>query len=1271
MKTRWYSLAFALILSIGILFTFFTLLSSMRQAAAAPEALVISGVSPNLTQNDLDVSLVITGTGFVDGATARLGATELQEVTWVSSGRLEATLPWGMEPGMYDLTVTNPGGEEDSLPDAMTLEQGIGTWTHATGPEGGEVQLIGINSLTPSQVFVAPQDGGVFRSLDGGENWELSLDKIQNNPYLSFGADGDTVYASTGGAAVDVWRSDDNGAIWNPIPIPNVDGGHAVFAHPTESEVVFTLIGEYAYEQEGLYRSEDRGGNWITVTEGLSGVIPTALAIDALHPLTMALGSMSGEVYLSTDGGNSWSYAAQPLAGRIGWMSFHPSGNGELWVNGYHSDCGMAKSLSPDLSAWTEVLDNGGSICTNQLHLAPLAWGEPYSQTVFYGSYNIRTSADGGLTWNDYGGWPGNTMPVLALHPTDPQTVYVGSTLGMHFTADGGSNWQMINHGLTAIAPEVLEVGDQPDILYGQNEPALGLYRLEGGGSAWSFLPVTPTLTTPMNRSTAFVIDPYDPQHMVLAGYEYIMISSDGGQTWPYTTTLPIPPDYSGCLHYTAKLAFSPYSPGILLAGVHEDCGDWWNDPGGIYLSTDYGETWTQRMANESIKWVRDIAFDWGDPGMVYAVTLDSVLRSFDSGWTWEAVWTGFNHGGLIETEPYAPYRVYVTSGGSLEVSEDQGETWSNLRTPHSGGFGIGPIHFTQGNPGIFYLGQGTGLYFSLDGGHTWKRTAAPLGTGVPWTLSSDTPDERTVLYTAAPGGIYRLTTVPVLLSGVVTDVDSGDPIAGARVQSDAGASTVTDASGAYSLTLPSGSYTLTVGADGYFTQTLGGVELVRQPVVQDFALSSCKVELAGFVHDGYTGLPIEGAELLLNTGESAFSDADGNYSILLTPGFYTVTAQADGYQPRTIGGQDLISGTYYLNFSLLDPAVLPQWAKVNGDGFGDPGYGISVLETFQPAGSAPYLYAGVWGNTGEAKMWRTNDGWNWEIASPSFVTPTAFMMDAQAFNEQLYLGLSSPAQLWRTDGETWQAVDTVGFGDENNSSLNALAVFEDKLYAALLNDVTGLEIWRSSSGDPGSWSQVNEDGFGDWGSGDVNMEIYKGYLYAGFADLNGVGSLWRTNDGITWEPVFTDGLGNPSNGRMAMAEFDGEFYLGFRNIPEGGQIWRSANGVDWKLVVAGGFGEPGNGRPYGMIVADGALYVVFSNPVTGAQVWRTLDGYFWQRVNLDGWGEPFNTFADYNDKGAAVFNFNLYVGTLSNPTGGHVWKLFLSEETRIPLVAK
>jgi hypothetical protein len=147
--------------------------------------------------------------------------------------------------------------------------------------------------------------------------------------------------------------------------------------------------------------------------------------------------------------------------------------------------------------------------------------------------------------------------------------------------------------------------------------------------------------------------------------------------------------------------------------------------------------------------------------------------------------------------------------------------------------------------------------------------------------------------------------------------------------------------------------------------------------------------------------------------------------------------------------------------------------------------------------------------------------------------------------------------------------------------------------------------------------------------------------------------------------------LGNPNNGRLGMAEFNGDLYIGLRNVRQGGEVWRSGDGLNWDPVFSGGLGEVANGRPQGLIVADGALYTIISNTWAGAQVWRTFDGQRWQRCNGDGWDDPANIMADYNDKGAAILNHNLYVGTLLNPAGGEIWRAQLAKRIFLPLITR
>ena len=70
----------------------------------------VGSVDPATAANDIDTSVTITGTGFAATPTASLGSTPLKSVTWVNATTLTATVPWGLDPGAYPLTVVNPDG---------------------------------------------------------------------------------------------------------------------------------------------------------------------------------------------------------------------------------------------------------------------------------------------------------------------------------------------------------------------------------------------------------------------------------------------------------------------------------------------------------------------------------------------------------------------------------------------------------------------------------------------------------------------------------------------------------------------------------------------------------------------------------------------------------------------------------------------------------------------------------------------------------------------------------------------------------------------------------------------------------------------------------------------------------------------------------------------------------------------------------------------------------------------------------------------------------
>jgi hypothetical protein len=89
-------------------------------ADTATQALAITSVSPSSMPNDQSTNIAIVGRGFDAGAQVLLGA-EAVGVTETRSGLIRATVPEGFAVGMYDVIVTNPGGDTAVLDDGVEV----------------------------------------------------------------------------------------------------------------------------------------------------------------------------------------------------------------------------------------------------------------------------------------------------------------------------------------------------------------------------------------------------------------------------------------------------------------------------------------------------------------------------------------------------------------------------------------------------------------------------------------------------------------------------------------------------------------------------------------------------------------------------------------------------------------------------------------------------------------------------------------------------------------------------------------------------------------------------------------------------------------------------------------------------------------------------------------------------------------------------------------------------------------------------------------------
>ena len=360
----------------------------------------------------------------------------------------------------------------------------------------------------------------------------------------------------------------------------------------------------------------------------------------------------------------------------------------------------------------------------------------------------------------------------------------------------------------------------------------------------------------------------------------------------------------------------------------------------------------------------------------------------------------------------------------------------------------------------------------------------------------------------------------------------------------------------------------------------------------------------------------------------------------------------------------------------------------MNINGFGRPWNSIAL--SLAPFGEQ--LYAGTYDNSGKgAQIWRMDKSGDWQQvmnggfgdtmnAGIDHIAEFKGSLYAGIWNANLTTGASAGGQIWRSaDGKNWDKVVDAGFGDPTNSEVYRFAVFGDQVYAGTWSNTTvhGGEIWRSSTGDSGSWTRVVTNGFnGDTNNSSSTFEVFNGFLYADTYNNTTGGEVWRSSNGTTWNQVNTDGFGTANNRTIsALATTEGRLYAGTRGKPGAGgaQIWRCqvCDGSDWAKVVDNGFGNADTQMSAGLEVANGRLHFVVGNAVTGMEVWRTAtgDSGAWEQIGLAGFGDS-NNAQPYWDNSLAVFDNRLFIGTNNSANGGEIW-LYLANRTYLPVVLR
>jgi photosystem II stability/assembly factor-like uncharacterized protein len=351
-------------------------------------------------------------------------------------------------------------------------------------------------------------------------------------------------------------------------------------------------------------------------------------------------------------------------------------------------------------------------------------------------------------------------MTAIALHPTDPDTVFTaGADGGIWKTTDLGATWTPLGDAQPTLAMGALAVDPaDPDILYagtgegnyaGDNLGGVGVMKSVDGGMSWTL----------SNRfAWAFhdiLIDPRDRNRVWAATSDGLFVSSDAGASFQRVGGgLPA--------RDTTTVLISSGNPDIMLAGIGTGFASW--PESGLWRSTDGGQTWWPVPSFPAGDPVGRIALAQcrGAPSRIYAAIHSAatggglaVYRSFDEGGTWmQASMPGNPCNSycwyclVMAADPGDPGTVYL-GGVDIYRTRDGGVSWRQINNQGPASYvHVDQHHLVAPAPGVIWSANDGGINLSRDYGDTWEYVGLRLETAQYYHLTTDPTDD-----TYATGG--------------------------------------------------------------------------------------------------------------------------------------------------------------------------------------------------------------------------------------------------------------------------------------------------------------------------------------------------------------------------------------------------------------------------------------------------------------------------------------------------------------------------------------
>ena len=593
------------------------------------------------------------------------------------------------------------------------------TWTNVGLKDTQHIASVIIHPRNPDIVFVAAlghaygpnAERGVFRTMDGGKNWEKVLFKDNKtgaidlvfdpqNPNVLLAALYEVQRTpwslSSGGPGSGLYKSVDGGTTWKRLEghgLPSgIMGRIAVSVSGADSNRVYALIE--AKDASGLYRSDDGGDSWTKVNDDqrltqrawyFTHVFADPKSADTVYMLNTGM-------FRSGDGGKSLTLLPAPHGDHHGlWID--PT-NPQRMING--NDGGATISVDSG-KTWTTVYNQPTAqfyhVAADNQFLYHVYGAQQDNTTVA-----IASRTDDGYIgrehWYDVGGGEsGYVVP----DPRDANIVYAGGNEGVVTRWDkrtqqlqdvtvwpidySGHGAKDMKYRMGWTEPIVISPNN-PDVIYTAAEM---VFKSSDHGQSWTAIspdltrndkskqessggPITKDNTSVEYYDTVFTIaDSPVQKDLLWVGTDdgLVQVTRDGGKNWANVTPKGMP-EWS----LVSLIEASPHDAGSAYVAL--DCHKLDDLKPYIYKTTDYGKTWTKITTGiPDGAYVHAVREDPQQKDLLYAGTETGIFVSFDNGGNWQPLQLNLPNSPIHDLVVKNNDLVVATHGRSFWILDD------------------------------------------------------------------------------------------------------------------------------------------------------------------------------------------------------------------------------------------------------------------------------------------------------------------------------------------------------------------------------------------------------------------------------------------------------------------------------------------------------------------------------------------------------------------------------------------------------------------------